>query len=76
MIRTTNKLNLKGKINMMNVKVYVNGVERTDIQFTTATIQNLRVYGGENEVKDTKYRYWSIDYYDVTNDGIVLYLNE
>ena len=63
-------------LNEMNVKVFINGVENNNIKFATSKIQNLRVYGGENEIQDTKLNWYTIESYDVTCDGIVLNLTK
>ena len=59
-----------------NVIVYVNGVKNETIEFTSSRIQELRIYGGVNEIQDTRNRYWSVDSYDVTKDGLVLFVNK
>lgn len=59
-----------------NVTVYVNGVKNETIEFASSKIQELRIYGGLNEIQDTRSRYWNIDSFDVTSDGVVLFLNK
>ena len=59
-----------------NVVTYVNGVETKGIEFTSGTIQNLRVYGGSNEIQDTRMRFWTVEKTHVTSDGLVLWLSK
>ena len=59
-----------------NVVVYVNGVETQGIEFTSTSIQNFRIYGGVNEIQDTRLRYWTVDEFETTYNGLVLYLSK
>ena len=59
-----------------NVVVYVNGVETQGINFTSSAIQNFRVYGGANEIQDTRMRYWTVDSHETTVDGLILHLSK
>ena len=59
---------------MLSSVVYVNGERVNNIEFSVATIQQVRLDQGTNEVRDTKGRYHLVDHIETTKDGAVFYL--
>ena len=59
---------------MLSSVVYVNGERVNNIEFSVATIQQVRLDQGTNEVRDTKGCYHLVDHIETTKDGAVFYL--